>query len=165
LFDEDALGTYRLIGVTEKHDSPVYVQGDEEHHSATGPTSSSRSFILRDWENDETWFGTRSLECFKKNSCKKTGSAQWLKSGCKQNLISNCKAEDWSIRTGDENKRTWDDGNVFLSFTKGLGTAAIIGIVAGVAVLIAIIAIVAVLVVKKKRKDGNSPSHKVGSQL
>ena len=46
-----------------------------------------------------------------------------------------------------------------------IGMASIIGIVAGVIVLIAIIAIVAVLVVKKKRKDGKSPSHKVGAQL
>lgn len=47
----------------------------------------------------------------------------------------------------------------------GLSTASIIGIVVGVVVLIAIIAIVAVLVVKKKRKNGNSPNHKIGANV
>ena len=57
----------------------------------------------------------RSLECHSTN-CKKTGSALWLKSGCKQKNIKDCKNDGWSIRTRDGNE-TWDDGNVFLNFS------------------------------------------------
>ena len=34
--------------------------------------------------------------------------------------MSNCKADGWSIRTGDENKETWDDENVYFSFPSGI---------------------------------------------
>jgi len=157
LYDEDALGTYRFVGVTNEHNSPVYIQGDEEH---TKGTKNSRSLILRDWKGDQTWFGTRSLD-----DDKKLKSGRWLKSECKEKDISNCKPDDWSMRTGDKNTETWDDENVFLTFNSGFAMASIIGIVAGVVVLIAIIAIVVVLVLKKKRTGKKSPKHEVGGPV
>jgi len=161
LMDKHALGKYRFVAMTKEKESPVYVQEDEAHDHPEAPRG--RSFIFRDWK-DEKWIGTRGdLRDDKRTK----DENMWLKSNCKEDDISKCNADDFQIQTKDPqtSKKAWKEKSVSISLTDGVGTAGIIGIVAGVVVLIAIIAIVVVLVLKKKRTNKKTPKHTLGDTV